>query len=250
MGEGVSWVDELVSRSPMRNKIGFKGELEFMGATESDQGGRTVTFRIVRRPEEIGSAHPFSLFTRRKGKRAGSIFEAAVVNIATESTYTDELMLLGWADGPQGATVRMGVGCNDDRHPFLGYTRPSKGTAGTRFMAVLVEKMDDEQIVDQEKAERFESSIAQGKRPQRLSNAVAIILKTPRFHDWLREKVEARDWDEKSADTWLKTTLKIESKSELDGKNEDAVVGWNRIRLRYVAWQEEHGFIDPRHMES
>jgi hypothetical protein len=246
-----NWIDELVQGSPLRSKIGFRGELEFFGATEGDQSGRTVTFRLVRRPEEVGAAHPFSIFTRRRGKTAGSIFEVSIVSIATGlPVYAGELMLANWADGPKGATVKFWCDMGGD-HPFLvGHARPSAKTPGTRYMAVMLEKQDDEQIVEQERVERAEVAQKTGKRAQLLSNAVAVILKNPRFHDWLNEYVMVQPWNEREADVWLKAVLKIDSKRELDDdKNQAAIVGWNRIRLAFVAWQQEQGFIDERHPE-
>src|SRR5262245_53600909 len=113
-----NWIDEIINNSPLRSKVGWKGELEFFGATEGDQSGRTVTFRIVRRPEETGVAHPFSMFTRRRGKIAGTIFEASIASIATGSVvYAGELMLANWADGPKGATVRFWCDMAGE-HPF------------------------------------------------------------------------------------------------------------------------------------
>lgn len=247
-----SWIDDLVKDSPLRSKIGFKGELEFFGATESDQAGRTVAFRLVRRPEEIGAAHPFSAFTRRRGKTAGTIFEAVIVSVVGEKTvYSGELMLANWADGPKGATVKFWCDEGGD-HPFLvGYQRPAAKTSGTRFMAVLVEKQDDEEIVDQEKRERVEQAARTGRRPQKLSNAVAIITQSDRFHEWLTENFDNKfgpHWNKDTADKWLKDVLKITSKRELDDdSNQRAIVGWNKIRQKYVAWQEEMGYIDDRY---
>lgn len=227
----------------MRARVGWKGELEFAGCTEDDRAGRTVKFRLVRRPEELASSHPFATFTRRRGKMAGTIFEGSIFSVASPdaATYAGELMLINWSDGPQGATVSFLLDPDSERHPFLGYSRPSKQEPGSRFMAVLLEKGDDGAVIDQEQRERAERVQKTGKT-QTLSNVAAMIIKNPRFHDFLREKIEAVDWSQSRADKWLKGVLKIDSKSALDDpKNAQVIAGFHRIRKAFVTWQEEQG---------
>lgn len=245
-----SWLDEIAAASPMRSKIGWQGELEFAGATEDDRAGRTVTFRIVRRPEELGSAHPFATFTRRKGKSAGTIFEASIFSVAApdKAAYSDQIMLKNWSDGPRGAIVQFVLDEGADTHPFLGYSRASKDSAGSRFMAVLLEKADDETIVDQEQQERAERGARTG-RQQKTSNVAAMLIKEPRFHEYLRETVEAVDWNTALADRWLKARCKIDSKAALDvPAMQPAVAAFERIRKRFEAWREEQGDdLNPYH---
>jgi hypothetical protein len=246
----MTWIDDLVKGSPIQSKIGFRGELEFFGASEGDTSGQTVKFRIIRAPEELLLANPFSQFTRRRGKRVGTIFEGSVVSVVSgEPVYTGELMLSDWGDGPQGASVKFWLDMGGDRNPFMGYTRPTASAAGSRFMAVLLEKTDSGQVVEQAKAIHIETMDQTGKKShkQRLSNAVAIIIKQPRFLDWMRENVRGEDWTEKTADNWVKMVVQIASKSELDDpKNQAAIDRWETIRRRYVNWQYEQGYIDSR----
>lgn len=239
------WLDELTEKSPMKSSIGWRGELEFAGATEDDRAGRTVKFRIIRPPAELGSAHPFATFTRRRGRRAGTVFEASVFSVSNsdKAVYCDQVMLLNWTDGPSGSTVAFLL-CSDEidgPHPFLGYSRPSKQVAGSRFMAVMLEVSDDNQIIDQEQRERAEMALRTG-REQKTSNVAAMICKNPRFHDYLREQVEAVDWSEALATKWLKKSCEIDSRAELDDpKNRGKIVRFEAIRKAFVAWQEEQG---------
>jgi hypothetical protein len=223
--------------------IAWKGEFEFCGATESDNGGRTVRFRLIKDPGE----HPFAKFTRKRGKRAGTIFAGAITRVKDASVaYSDEVMLAGWADGPQGATVTFWLSPDEPRHPFLGCSRATSGSPGDRFTAAFVELGDDGTAVDQEAAERHERAAQTGKY-QHLSNVAALFMKNHRFHDFLRDRVDLRDWNEDLADKWIKHICKIDSKSELDDpKNEQAITAFVRIKNRFVAWQEDMGDAPER----
>lgn len=248
-----SWLDDLTSRSPMKAKIGWTGELEFNGATEDDRSGRVVKFRVVRRPEEMGQAHPFSRFIRRRGKTTGTIFETAITSVASGAVvYSAPVMLLNWSDGPGGATVTLLVESDEPQHPFLGYSRASKQVAGSRFMAVFLEKEDDATLHEQAQTELAARNAATGNQ-QKLSNVAALFCKNALFHDFLREQVsDTLAWNEKTSAQWLKDTLRINSRSELDSGAADmqpVIANFHRIRKQWLAWQEERGFeTDPRYM--
>lgn len=222
--------------------VAWQGELEFTGASETDSGGRMVRFRLLPAADDIGMAHPFSAFTRRRGKHAGTIFHAAITCVSDAcSAYNDELMLASWADGPPGRTVAFWLPPDGGTHPFIGCRRATAGGPGTRFMAVLLEQGDDSAVVDQERMERAELVHITGHK-QTLSNAVTIILKNPRFHDWLREYVALEDWGFDKADSWLKAELKINSKADLDdARNARSIAAWERIRKLFLDWQESQG---------
>lgn len=223
-------------------RIAWAGEMEFCGATESDNGGRTVRFKLLRDPADLDLAHPFAKFTRKRGKRAGTIFTVAITRVSNaEVVYSDEAMLAGWADGPQGATVTMWLSQDEPRHPFLGCARGTAQSPGDRFTAAFVELGDDGAAVDQEAAERHERAAQTGKY-QHLSNVAALFCKNPRFHDFLRDKFEMRDWTAATADGWLKAMLKIDSKSELDDpKNREPIAKFVRIKELFVFWQQDRG---------
>ena len=71
------------------------------------------------------------------------------------------------------------------------------------------------------------------------------MTKNPRFHEWLREYEEDTDWNTKDADDWLKATLGITSKADLDSDGPEAVkaiTAFHKIRRRFVDWREERGF--------
>lgn len=223
-------------------KIAWSGELEFSGANESDNGGRTVRFRLIRDPADLGLANPFATFTRRRGKRAGTIFMAAITRVKDASmAYSDEAMLAGWADGPQGSTVTFWLSPDDPRHPFLGCTRTTPQIPGDRFTAAFVELDEDGSAVEQEAVERHEQAKQTGKY-QHLSNVAALFIKNPRFHDFLCDRVKAWDWSSDSANKWLKSHLKIDSKADLDDpKNAEAIAGFVLIKQSFVSWQQDMG---------
>lgn len=234
-----SWIDSLVSPHT-KGQIAFTGELEFAAASEDDRTGRTVRFRLVRRPEDMLAAHPFSKYTRRRRGHAGTRFESVLTEVDGDLQVSCEMMLLNWADGPQGATVVFLLDYALDDHPFMSCTRHTKDAAGTRFMAVLLEVDDDNTIVDQEKRERVES-----RYKQTLSNAAAVMTKNPRFHTWLREVQEDREWDAALADAWLKETIGIESKTELDredGESVRAIAAFHKLRNAFLDWQVAEGY--------
>ena len=86
--------------------VAYKGELEFCGANERDNGGRTVRFRLIRDPGE----HPFAKFTRKAWQACwhdlcrrhhGGVKDAS-------TAYSDEVMLAGWADGLPAPPSRSG----------------------------------------------------------------------------------------------------------------------------------------------
>jgi hypothetical protein len=246
----MSWIDEIVADRPKASMIAWSGEFEFAGAAETDGGGRTVKFRLVHRPEDHFKAHPFAKFTRRRGKSAGSRFDASIVEVSKPDDppiYAGEVMLLGWADGPSGATVNFALEPEGNIHPFLSCTRVTRGAPGTRFMAVLAERGDDDMIVDQELADRQEAAAKQTEKPQepskaKPSNEVTLWLKNPRLHDWLSETEREDTWSFEKADAWLKKKLGIGSKTEFDRGDEHAVFlmrKFNKIRFAFSAWIED-----------
>jgi hypothetical protein len=231
------WIDKLVSEHT-RKHIAWVGETEFCGAAEDDRTGRTVQFRLVRKPEELLAAHPFATYTRRRRGHAGTRFEA-VFNAVEGWQVLCEVMLLNWGDGPGGATVKFLLDLALDDHPFLKCTRRAKEKAGTAFMVVFMEVDDDNTIVNQEQRERVE-----GHSKQHLSNVAAMMVKNNRLHLWLREIVdEDIAWDTQKSDQWLKETLSISSKAELDNEeNIQAISGFHRLRAAFVEWQERQGY--------
>lgn len=186
------------------------GEIQFAGARETDNGGRTATFDLILTQAQQRMANPFSVATRRRGKRAGTRFTASLMPVTgpkPPEPWTDEFMLLGWSDGPKGSTVTFLLPDDTDTpHPFMRCRR------GTAFMAGFVELADDEQPVDQERAQQAED------RPhgQLLSNQAALLLKAPKFCQWLRKWYLPKGVTDTPDDQILKLMLQIKSKSELD----------------------------------
>jgi hypothetical protein len=243
-----NWIDELIADRSVRKYVAYAGEVEFRKASEADNIGRAVRFRLVPLPENQGKAHPFSKFTRRRKGKTGSRFEASFAQIDGPMELMLEIVLLNWASNPQGDTVDFLLDQAAEHHPFMGCTRSSKETAGTRFMVTVIEKDDSEQLIREEKQERLERARKTG-RSQTLSNVARIMTKNTRFWDWLKETVEDTDWKTQDADDWLKSTLGIISKADLDSEGPEAVkpiVAFHRIRQAFVDWQEINGYGDDQ----
>jgi hypothetical protein len=240
-----NWIDDLIKDKSVRKYIVYAGALEFMRAAESDSSGRTVRFRLVRTPEQQGTAHPFAKCTRRRRGKGGSRFEVGLAALNGSQEMLIEVVLLNWSSTPSGDWVDLGLDFAADKHPFMWCTRATKETPGTQWMATFVEKDDGDALINQEKQERLEHVRKTG-RNQTLSNVARLMTKNPRFHEWLREFEEDVAWSIKDADDWLKATLGITSKADLDDAESPegykAIGAFHRIRQKFVEWQEERGY--------
>lgn len=222
----------MVDDSPAARHIAWTGELMFAGAREDDKVGRTVKFDIRVQPEDVGKANPFATFTRRRAGHAGTIFEASFAGIFNNTfELAAEVMLLNWSDGPSGSSVTFVLPPVGTTNPFMWCTRGQ-----SNFMAVLLEKADDETFVDQKKRERVEGG------GQKLSNAAAQIIKNPRYWEYLRDASFAPVTSAISADKEMKAILNIDSKSELDSKPAKVLL-FRQHMDEFVAWQQEKGYL-------
>ncbi len=189
-----SWIDELLNEMDAEEAktakpslvIAYGGEVEFVKASESDNSGRTVRFRVVPHPDAPERKHPFESFTRKRRGHAGSRFEASFAEIDGSRELMLELMLLNWSANPRGEFVDFSLTFEAPAHPFMGCKRGSKDSPGTRFMMVAVEIDDSQAIVQELRAEQEEHSRRTG-RPQHLSNAARIMTKNTRFWEWVSE---------------------------------------------------------------
>ena len=128
--------------------------------------------------------------------------------------FNGEVMLLQWAESStRGRTVTFLLNDEGESHPFRDFTIRQGKRAGQRFMAVLVQIGDDEQIVEQRKT---------------LSQQAFILCRDPEFWNW----AQARSFDtidnEDAARTYILTMLGIKSRSELD-TNRDVAESFQRM---------------------
>lgn len=219
------WLEDMVRVSPAARHVAWVGELSFAGARDDDRAGRTVRFNVVVAPENVGKANPFSSYTRRRAGHAGTRFKASLAAIGNGFEWMDEVMLLGWSDGPKGSSVTFVIPPTEDRHPFFQFERNTSS-----FMVTLIEISDDETPVDQVKRDRVESG---GQRP---SNAAAQVVKNKVYWDW-QGVASASD-----ADAALKGALGIDSKSELD-RDPEAVKRFRAHMDEFVSWQKAEGLL-------
>lgn len=221
------WLDDMTDESPAAKHVAWAGELVFAGAREDDRIGRTAKFDIIRLPEDAGKVNPFAEHTRRRANHAGTRFTLALSMLepVCEATdWLDEVMLLGWNDGPKGQMVTLLLQPTADKHPFMTTDR------GTRYMAVFVELDDADAAVDQHKRERVE------KAPQRLSNVAAQMIKTVAYQQF--SKTGSKEF----ADEFMKIELGIGSKSELDS-DANAVKRFRAHCDEFVLWQKKNGYL-------
>jgi hypothetical protein len=242
-----NWIDSLVTTTAPTTAvyIAWAGEVEFVGASESDSAGRRVKLRLVRPPEQSTQINPFAAFTRRRRGHAGTRFDVSVVAIVGLHESMMEMALANWADDPRGSTVTFILG-NTEAHPFMHDTRASKDQPGTRYMMTFVEKKDDETLVRQDQADREVHRIRTG-RSQTLSNAARLLTKNQRFWDWLREtQDDSLQWDTVTADHWLKSQCGVESKTELDADDTpeaaSKIIQFHKLRAAFVDWQTAQGY--------
>jgi hypothetical protein len=219
------WLEDMVSTSPAARHVAWAGELSFAGARDDDRAGRTVRFNIVVAPEDVGKANPFSGYTRRRAGHAGTRFQASFAAIDGAFEWMDEVMLLGWSDGPKGSSVTFMLSPTEGRHPFFQFER---GTAC--FMVTLIEISDDETPVDQVKRARVEGG------GQKVSNAAAQVIKNPVYWDWMQVGGTT------DADIELKRHLDIKSKAELD-RDPEAVKRFRAHMDEFVSWQKAEGLL-------
>lgn len=238
------WIDDLSLKDVRAaSTVAFAGEVEFSSARETDSGGRTVQLRLVRTPEDVSKAHPFSRFTRRRRGKGGSRFEASFAMIDGNDERMEELVLLNWTSNPRGDFVDFLVSNEAAQHPFMGCSRPSKDAPGTRWMMIAVERDDDEQIVRQGAAEQLERQRRTGK-VQHLSNVARIMTKNERFWEFLSESMAACN-NEAIADRLLKEFCRIESKAELDTQGPEGIrkiASFHKLRALFIEWQEAEGY--------
>jgi hypothetical protein len=217
--------------------VAYQGEAEFDGCTWSDQDGWRIRWRLISLPGDQVRAHPMKKFTKRRGDRVGTRFQAALNPIAFGSPYAGEQMLVAWSDSTSGWSATFEY---PDEPAFVrGCLRKAKDHTGTRFMMVLAEIDDDEGVVNQKQREAAERAQQLGKKLMLRSNRAAMRVKDPMFHEWLRETAKDCDWGETSADAWLKHQLGIESKSDLDdARNTFAIKRFGEIIQQFEEWRD------------
>jgi hypothetical protein len=109
-------------------------------------------------------------------------------------------------------------------HILEGFTRGSDS-----FMVALAELDDDNEQVNQVQRERVENAM-RPKRRQTLSQAAAMLCQNEDFWKWAG--VES----EEEATDWVRKTLNIQSRRQLDSDLELAQMYHDVIRRPFVRW--------------
>lgn len=221
------------------SKIAYSAEVISLDKAVWDTTyGMWVQFRLEQ-PEALAKhANPFKKFTKMRKGRTGTRFMAVFTNMDESIAYQDEVMLKGWTDGTAGWKVSFYVNADEHGfHPFMSYSPDHE-------MAVaMVELMDDNEAVDQEKRERLEDA-KEGRKQPRLSRFAAQLCRTPEFHEYLRVRCSREpsspEHAEEFAAEWMRTLLKIDSRSVLDRDPEVAGRFHKNIREPYNKWYRHH----------
>jgi hypothetical protein len=110
-------------------------------------------------------------------------------------------MLLSWAESSsRGRTVTFMLPEDEETHPFKDFSMKQGKRAGQRFMAVLVQIGDDEQVVPQ----------------QRPSQIAALLCKDPLFWRWATERSFDTIDSEDGARNYLCSGAGIDSRKKFD----------------------------------
>jgi len=217
------------------SKIAYKSDSVKLEKAQWDTTyGMWVTFELPQSDAAIKQAHPFKKFTKRRKDRTGTRFAAVFYTMDEISAYQDDVMLKGWSDGTSGWKVSFYVNADDEGfHPFMSFDK------GHEFALAMVELDDDNEAINQTKVERLEAA-KEGRKSPRLSNYAAQLCRTPEFiryiGDRCGEQPSSPEHSEQFAAEWLRKTLKIASRRELDTDGEAATCFHKRIREPYNMW--------------
>jgi len=75
-----------------------------------------------------------------------------------------------------------------------------------------------------------------GKKPKTLSNEAFFLVNSENFKNFLQETFCGNFSTFQCRDMWLKKTLEIDSKKELDGNNVAAIKTFNTLRDNFRKW--------------
>lgn len=221
-----------------RGLIAWFGELLMLEAKWNDKDGHMVKFKIMR-PDD-SKPNPFKQFTKRRKGHAGTRFFASVTHVQmpkAKQPYAGEFMLAGWGDSStQGYTVTFWCEPPDaGMHAFDGY-----GRSKDSFMVALVELDENDQPINQKARDRVEKAHEREprKRTRTLSQDVAMMCNNPDFWAWINTETDGGVVDGDQAATWLRQTLGIQSRRELDHDRDLAQRFHREIRRPFVEWQE------------
>ncbi len=222
--------------------VAHKGMLELLDASWGLNDGRTVKFRLVEGPGELG-VHPFKQFTRRRGGRVGTRFHVVFVHVDSEKKFdTMEVMLAGGGEPlGQGQWVKFWIDDESSNHPFAGYRGRGKDQPGDIFGAAFVEVADDEEIVDQHKRARLGMAT---RAKHHLSQWAAMLSSNENFLQYLTEKaviegeLRSVEWwkDDDHVARWIRWVCHISSRSELDSNEKAARIFHEEIRKPFNDW--------------
>ena len=209
-------------------------EITLDKAVWDTQYGMWAQFVLTAPDDDEKRANPFKTFTKRRKGKVGTRFGAVFVNADESNAYNDDVMLKGWTDGTAGWKVSFFVNSDEAGfHPFMHYDK------GHIFSVAMVEIDDDETVINQTKRNRLESA-KRGRRSFRLSNFAAQLCKDPKFIRYIGDRCgqqpSSPEHAEEFSSEWMRKTLKIGSRRDLDTDRDAATAFHKHIREPYNKW--------------
>lgn len=221
----------------LKQIVAHEGDFELLDAKWDLNSGRTVELRILEQPGE-DKVHPFKQFQKRRNGRVGTRFHAVITHSVTAALIVNgEVQLAAWAEGSdKGQSVKFWLDEEASLHPFAGFRGKRGQTVGEIFVGVFIELDDDNSPINQGQRARVEGESKGGKLA---SLAWLMSHKNERFIQFLKEKAArppwlSGEWEERTAELWIKYVCKIESFKDLDRMPDKADVFHSHIRRPFA----------------
>lgn len=169
--------------------------------------------------------------------------EEIISKLSSLAAYSDEVMLLGWDEShSQGMTVKLALSEPDSGvHPFKHFTVRRGKRSGHRFICLMFEIDDDEEVVDQDKRERVEA-VHKGAAIARSAGQLAANQEFQRFLEqeypayWKEEREKGFSMNEVAA-AFIRGYCGVNSRKELD-HDRQAEDKYKALRSEFVRWRE------------
>ena len=212
--------------------VAFHDIVTLIGWTDSSAQGAKVKFALADR----GALAHFDTATRRRGKRAGQRYAAAISTLDGEPLMGLELWFAGanWAH-QDGARAAFTV---EDLDFFRGLScRDQKPDEAFSCWLTLVEVGDDETPVDQAKAELVEEPEAPPRKGGPRSKNAARLCHDDEFQWYVSEQDGLDDKASVTeADAYLKRIVGIGSKIDLDYDDEAWARLETKVKSPFLLW--------------
>jgi len=235
--------------------IAYEGNVDLVKWIDTSSHGFKITLGLSNRNQLDFFDGVMTMRKSRGGQRYHAILQPYVTDIDhgrhpdPESQVQQEWQFCGrgWSES-SGAHIAVHIG---DR-TTIAYWRQQKAgdqveaeKRGQLFYVMLLELQDDETIVNQE----FRSRVVEPPAPKGgpRSKAVARLIADPEFAQWMNYASihncgPQGSRDVKERDAYVKFTIGIGSKIELDNGNESAWQAWEtQFHRPFIQYMQRNG---------